>query len=197
MWKLLFGGADKIIGSIGGLVKTIFGDREAKDRYIHEQEMSVQDSYQAEFMAPEKKHWFNILVDGLNRLVRPLFTYSIVAMFIWAAVDPVEFTYYIQAIAIVPADMWIIIGTIILFWFGGRLIEKGTFSGKGMKIDPVAAKTVIDAYKQRQYEKENTIVDVEKNTEMKQDDYIKEMNDSTKPLSNQAILEWNRRNKKS
>lgn len=184
--KLFAGG---IVESIGGLVKTIFGDREAKDRYKYEQEMAVQQSYAAEFYAPEKKHWFNIFVDGANRLVRPIFTYGMLAMFIWAAVDPVNFLYYIQAVQVVPEMFWYVMLTIIVFWFGGRLIEGGIL--KGRKIDPKVVSSVVEEFNKRNNELPDIIDDTYTN-----DDYMNEMNDRTKPLSNKAIMEWNNRNKK-
>lgn len=191
---LLKGGLTGIMGGVNSIVKTIFGDREAKDRYVHEQEISVQESYQAEFLAPEKKHWFNMLVDGANRLVRPFVTYSVLAMFYWASMDPVNFTYYIQTLQIVPELMWYIMGGIFLFWFGGRMIEKGTFTKSAMKIDPDAAKMVIDAHEKRKWDAENKIT--ERNEPiLSNDKYMEEMNDKTKPLSNSAIMEWNRRKK--
>ena len=122
--SLVSGGLGSILGGANNLAKTVFGDKAAKEAAIHEEQMQIQKGYQAEFLAPEKHGWFNQLVDGANRLVRPLFTYGIVALFVWACVDPVEFTMTVQALGVIPELLWYIMMTIIGFWFGGRLLEK-------------------------------------------------------------------------
>ena len=60
--------------------------------------------------------WFDILVDGLNRLVRPLFSFwafGVLAGVIGTA-----------HLANIPASAWNVIWTIIGFWFGQRVLFK-------------------------------------------------------------------------
>ena len=68
--------------------------------------------------------FFSNFVDGMNRLVRPIFSYGAIGYFVWAIVDPIGFTVSMQALAIVPAFMYGIFLTIVTFWFGGRILEK-------------------------------------------------------------------------
>jgi hypothetical protein len=117
----LFNKASNI--DIAGVVKSVIGDRSERDAAVAAEAKAVQEGYQAEFTAPER-HGFNALVDGINRLVRPLFTYGIISLFIWAAIDPVGFTVAMTALGVVPEMLWYIIATIIAFWFGSRIIEK-------------------------------------------------------------------------
>ena len=138
--SLISGGLGSILGGANNLAKTVFGDQAAKEAAIHKEQMELQKGYQAEFLAPEKHGWFNQLVDGANRLVRPLFTYGIVALFIWACVDPVQFTMTVQALGVIPELLWYIMMTIIGFWFGGRLLEKAPM--RVSKKEMTAAKTV-------------------------------------------------------
>lgn len=183
--KLFSGG---VIDSIGGVVKSIFGDRQERDRYSHQQQIAVQDSYAAEFMAPEKKHPFNMFVDGANRLVRPLFTYGIIVMFWWAATKPEEFVVYIKTLQIVPESMWYIMWTIIAFWFGGRVLENRSLPSS--RIDPkIAGEIFRDRQDNAMYRDNAPII-----TPIADTQFNKEMKETAKSLSNPAIAEWNRRN---
>jgi hypothetical protein len=170
-------------GGLTGIAKTFFGDKAARESNFHNEQMSINDGYQAEFNAPEKQGWFNQLVDGANRLVRPFFTYGIIVLFIWAAVDPVRFVETVQALAVIPELLWYIMLTIVAFWFGGRILEKapGKISGAEIKV---MAEQATQIQKQRD---ENTW----------EDKYSQELADTSKTLSNKAILEWNKRNNKN
>lgn len=186
--KLFSGG---IIDSVGGVIRSIFGDKQERERYSHEQQISVQDSYAAEFLAPEKKHWFNMFVDGANRLVRPLFTYGIVLMFWWAATNPQEFAVYIKTLQIVPESMWTIMWTIIGFWFGGRILENRSLPSS--RIDPqIASEIFRERSDSMMFNNPDPIV----RPVMTDRQFNREMKDTTKTLSNAAILEWNKRNNK-
>jgi hypothetical protein len=58
--------------------------------------------------------WFDVLVDGINRLVRPMF--SIWTLGVLAGV--VNITH----LAAIPPMAWNIIWTVIGFWFGQRVL---------------------------------------------------------------------------
>ncbi len=118
---------DSVAGAVSGVGKVFFGSKEARDQQGHDELMSVQEGYQAEFLAPEKTGAFNSLVDGANRLVRPFFTFGIVALFIWCVYDPAAFAVAMQALRLMPQELWYIMGAIITFWFGSRtLLDKAT-----------------------------------------------------------------------
>jgi len=135
-----------VLGSVNSLAKTFVGDKSARETGFHQEQMSVQQGYQAEFLAPEKTGWFNQFVDGYNRLIRPFCTTGIIALIIWACVDPIEFSLTIQALALIPELMWYIIMTIIAFWFGGRILEKAPKSIKRQELQQIkeTAKSVIE-----------------------------------------------------
>jgi hypothetical protein len=113
-----------LLSGASSLAKIFVGDKSERDAAIAEEVKAVQEAYQAEMMAPERLSVFAQFVDAANRLVRPSFTYGIIALFIWAAKDPIEFTASMVALAAVPEMMWWILLTVISFWFGGRLLEK-------------------------------------------------------------------------
>ena len=178
--SLVSSGLGSILGSANSLAKTVFGDKAAKEAAIHQEQMELQKGYQAEFLAPEKKGWFNQLVDGANRLVRPLFTYGIVALFIWACVDPVEFTMTVQALGVIPELLWYIMMTIIGFWFGGRLLEKAPM--RVSKKEMMTAKTVAK--------------EIAEERDLWEDKYEQVDKDIPKTSTNKVVAEWQKKSSK-
>jgi hypothetical protein len=61
--------------------------------------------------------WFDILVDGLNRLPRPLITGWVVAMLFGWVAEPA----HLQVMSPMTLN---IIWTVITFWFGSRVLFK-------------------------------------------------------------------------
>lgn len=114
----------QFLDKLGGLLKIFVPDKSAKQDNQSNEVEQIQKSYQAEFIANEKHGFFNVFVDGINRLVRPIFSFGVMGFFVWAAVDPIDFTAFAVTLAVIPQMMWWILITIIGFWFGGRLLEK-------------------------------------------------------------------------
>jgi len=92
------------------------------DATLHEQsveDQQVGDASQKsarEMVLPYHESWFDILTDGLNRMVRPTVTYWVIGglMGFWKlppvnTVDPI---------------MMNIVWTVITFWFGSRMLFK-------------------------------------------------------------------------
>jgi hypothetical protein len=123
---------DSVSGAVQGVGKVFFGSTEERDQQASDEIKSVQAGYQAEFMAPEKKGKFNQFVDGANRLVRPFFTFGVVALFAWCVYDPAQFSVAMQALRLMPDNLWYVLFAIITFWFGSRTL-----------IDHAAAKAQI------------------------------------------------------
>ena len=75
--------------------------------------------HQAEFSA-RSFHWFDGVMNGLNRLPRPLLTLGTIGLFIYAMVEPVGFSARMQGLALVPEPLWWLMGAIVSFYFGAR-----------------------------------------------------------------------------
>lgn len=110
--------------AVSNVVGTIWGNRSEKDAAIHDEQMAVLGQFAAEFAQRPPKTWWDSFVDGLNRLPRPLITFGVVGLFVWAGWDPITFTETMEALGFVPDELWIILLTIITFWFGGRLLAQ-------------------------------------------------------------------------
>lgn len=109
---------------VGDLVKTIFGSREARDATAATENAAAMQQYAAEFAPRAQRNWFDSLVDGLNRLQRPTYTFSMLGLFWLAYKNPGEFARVMTSLALVPEQFWIIIGMIVGFLFSSRMIEK-------------------------------------------------------------------------
>lgn len=127
---------------VGELVKTIFGSREARDQAAATENSASMQQYAAEFAPKSNRNWFDSMVDGLNRLQRPTYTFSTLALFWLAYRDPQSFARIMLSIALIPEQFWIIIGMIVGFLFSSRMIEKLPVSQGFKPIDDKEIKRI-------------------------------------------------------
>ena len=109
---------------INDVLKTIFGNRELRDQAAASENAAAMQEYAAEFTPRAQRTWFDSLVDGLNRLQRPTYTFSTLGLFWLAYKNPKEFAQIMVSVALIPEQFWIIIGMIVGFLFSSRIIEK-------------------------------------------------------------------------
>ncbi|MCA3509715.1 MAG: holin family protein [Rhodobacter sp.] len=64
--------------------------------------------------------WFDRLVNGLNRLPRPMLAFGTLALFGYAMVDPDGFAARMTGLNQVPEPLWWLLGAIVGFYFGAR-----------------------------------------------------------------------------
>ena len=122
------------MGLIGSLLGLLFGGgrnaiRETAEIFVPNAEAeAVRDAarsaaalaqFAAEFGHP-RKGWFDRLIDGLNRLPRPMLAFGTLGLFAAAMVDPVWFAARMQGVALVPEPLWWLMGAIVSFYFGAR-----------------------------------------------------------------------------
>ena len=96
---------------------------EASAQRAADRAQGAQQQFAAEFAARERRGWFNSLVDGLNRLPRPALAYGTIGLFVYAMRDPVSFGERMQGLALVPDQLWWILGAIVTFYFGARELK--------------------------------------------------------------------------
>jgi hypothetical protein len=163
---------------IGNFAKIILGNREARDAAAANFDASVANEFGAEFGYRENRTWWDSLIDGINRIPRPFFAIGFgYIVLIWPAWDMVGFVDYMRAISVVPEGFWYVLLTVVFFFFGGRMqVEGKTF--RMSKDQQTMAQTLISENKEE--------------AKMDDDEYAKAMA-SPEPLSNEAILEWKRR----
>ncbi len=64
--------------------------------------------------------WFDRLVNGLNRLPRPLLAFGTIGLFIYAMMDPLQFAHRMVGLNAVPEPLWWLLGAVVAFYFGAR-----------------------------------------------------------------------------
>lgn len=79
--------------------------------------------------------WFDRMVNGLNRLPRPLLAFGTLGLFIYAMVDPEAFAKRMVGLNAVPEPLWWLLGAIVAFYFGAR--ETHYFRTRGV-VSPFA-----------------------------------------------------------
>lgn len=214
--NLLGGGISTVVDSIGGIVKTVAGDKAAREENIHDEQMAASDQQTAETIAQgtmQNRTWWDSLVDGLNRLMRPVGFFGTIALFGWAGYDPLKFSEVMVAFGLVPEWLALIAGQIILLTYGGRMLDK--WSMKGPSVGQIQA--VLQTQKQIQALHQTKMLESTKNQKspegdaqevlvsqgiavdpynttprISDKDFQKEMA-SPEPLSLPAIVEWNKR----
>lgn len=104
---------------IKGISNTFFGSKLERDKYDAQAKSNASSQFSAEF--GHGKTWFDSLVDGLNRLPRPIFAFSTIYLFYLCWTDPAAFVAGAKNLELMPQEAWWILGTIVVFFFGGRL----------------------------------------------------------------------------
>lgn len=64
--------------------------------------------------------WFDAMVNGLNRLPRPMLALGTMGLFVYAMAEPAGFGLRMQGLAAVPEPLWWLLGAIVSFYFGAR-----------------------------------------------------------------------------
>jgi hypothetical protein len=85
--------------------------------------------------------WFDRMVNGLNRLPRPLLAFGTLGLFIHAMVDPEGFARRMVGLNAVPEPLWWLLGAIVAFYFGAR--ETHYFRTRGV-VSPFAGPGVAE-----------------------------------------------------
>lgn len=123
------------MGLIGQVLAALFGNDRNAVREIaevfkvnaegasargHDLDSAALQQFAAEFVAPACRTWWDSLVDGLNRLPRPLLVLGVFGMLVWTVVDPIFMARVFTAWAIIPTPVWGLMMVIMTFYFGGR-----------------------------------------------------------------------------
>jgi hypothetical protein len=147
--RVLASSAEGIGNAVSNVVGTIWGNRSEKDAAIHDEQMAVLAQFAAEFAGRPPKTWWDSFVDGLNRLPRPVITFSIIGIFVWAFHDPAGFVEYMSAMEFIPDELWLMWLTIVAFWFGGRLVSQDLRKPKVTHEQLELARAVVERRRER------------------------------------------------
>ncbi|WP_425099156.1 3TM-type holin [Tropicibacter sp. S64] len=113
----LFGGNRNVVREVAEVFKV---NAEAADARGNSLDSAALEQFAAEFAARANRTWWDSLVDGLNRLPRPIMALWAIWVLAWTPVNPAFMSEVFAAWAIIPNVVWGVILTIVTFFFGGR-----------------------------------------------------------------------------
>lgn len=64
--------------------------------------------------------WFDRMVNGMNRLPRPMLAFGTLGLFVYAMVEPVSFGERMVGLNLIPDPLWWLLGAVVGFYFGAR-----------------------------------------------------------------------------
>lgn len=127
------------MGVITQLMTAIFGDgrnvvaetaevfrvnAERADQRAAQVSQATLAQFAAEFAYP-RQGIFDRVIDGINRLPRPMLALGTIVLFVSAMFDPLWFASRMEGITLVPEPLWWLMGAIVSFYFGARHQAKG------------------------------------------------------------------------
>jgi len=114
------GASVKEVGdAVGGVAEVFVGNQSDRDANAHGRYVESVEQFGAEFAAAGQG-WFHGVMDGLNRLPRPLLVMGTLSLFVYAMAEPVGFSERMEGLALVPDPLWWLLGAIVSFYFGAR-----------------------------------------------------------------------------
>lgn len=187
---LLFGGLSGVGEAAATVGRVFVGDKAAEKAQHHDQTMAVMGQYASEFRRIENRTWWDALVDGLNRLPRPLLALGTVGLFAYAMIEPVGFAIRMQGLDLVPDELWYLLGAVVGFFFGARELAHSRDLRVSTADRKARVAAVVDNITQLQTLRTEVTPGVAR---MEDEAFRRALNDTTRPMSNAAILEWNQR----
>lgn len=127
-------GIGGLVREAGGLTRTLRGDKAAEAEAEHLEQLAALSQLSAEFGAA-RASWFDILIDGINRLPRPALASGTLGLFVYAMVDPPGFAGRMVGLELVPDPLWWLLGAIVSFYFGARELHYFRKRGPGISLE--------------------------------------------------------------
>lgn len=143
-WKLFTPG----VKAVDGVVKTIFGSKHQRDMSAAQADMASQQQFASEFQYRGDRTWFDSLIDGVNRLVRPVLVFTVFTMFPMAYYNPQEFAILMSSLSLIPEPVWTLFFLIVGFYLPSRMIEKVNAKKAAGGITQQQAKEVREGAKE-------------------------------------------------
>lgn len=132
--NLLGGG---LLQGLDTLLARFAGNKDAAEANLHAEQIAAIQSAAAEFAPRANRTRWDSFIDGLNRLPRPLLAFMVIAVLVWAPLDPIGFARVMTAYGLIPEWLVIVIGQVILLFCGGRMLERWPGRLAGPSADAV------------------------------------------------------------
>jgi len=113
--------ADDALGigkAITGVVEVFAENRTTRMELNAATVTGAQAMAAAEFR--ENRNAWDSFIDGVNRIPRPAMALGTLGLFVYAMADPVGFAVRMGGLAVVPDQLWWLLGAVVTFYFGAR-----------------------------------------------------------------------------
>ena len=114
------GGAATTVANAATGVAELFRENATRRMELDEEAYARAITQHSAEFAARPCGWFDGMMNGLNRLPRPLMTLGTVGLFVYAMADPEGFGLRMENLNLVPEPLWWLLGAIISFYFGAR-----------------------------------------------------------------------------
>lgn len=117
--NILGGGARDLTVAVGQVADGFRPNATQQMQLGHDAYRAALDQHGTEFEFG-RSGWFDSMMNGLNRLPRPMLALGTIGLFVYAMVDPAGFAPRMQGLSFVPDPLWWLLGAIVSFYFGAR-----------------------------------------------------------------------------
>jgi len=132
---------------LGGIIKRWQQGSAAKEQHRHTEVMQPMTQFANEFGYASSRTWFDVLIDGLNRLPRPVIVSSIM-YYMWLSwADPEYFAQVNQGLATIPEAMWALILSVVGFFFTIRELHHSRTSKRAAQFEQAAVAASLTVQK--------------------------------------------------
>ena len=149
-FRTLFGGDRNVVTEVAGVFAE---NQENKAVRAADSRTAAQMQYAQEFRAWDRS-WFDRLIDGINRLPRPILAFATIWFFYLAMEDPSWFMSRMVALSAVPTEMWYLLGLVMTFYFGGRFQVKSQDFHKSVNVAVSQLPQIMETIDQLQKKEE-------------------------------------------
>lgn len=114
------GGAVTSVANAATGVAEVFRENSTRRMELDEEAYARAIAQLSGEFAAAPRGWFDGLMNGLNRLPRPVMTLGTVGLFVYAMIEPEGFGLRMENLNLVPEPLWWLLGAVISFYFGAR-----------------------------------------------------------------------------
>ena len=108
-----------LLPSVSRTAEVFVANKTAAAEQEHAEHLASLAQHGAEFQQVPQT-WFDSLINAINRTPRPALAIGTLGLFVFAMADPVSFSIRMQGLALVPDQLWWLLGAIVSFYFGAR-----------------------------------------------------------------------------
>lgn len=132
---ILFGGKS-ILPQVKDIAESVWGSETQREANAHSEAVAAHEEHAAGYTYQAvNRNWFDSLIDGVNRLPRPLITFGVMFMFGCSFFAPASYERMMQALSTTPTSVWTIVAMVLGFWFTGRILAQDLAKTKPTKTE--------------------------------------------------------------